>query len=115
MTWLSVDFPEPFGPMMACTSPWFTVSESPWRISRSSTRTCKSFTSSNGILSFLDLIRQFEALLNAIEAKLDSGDVGVIVLLNGHDTCKMLAYSRHLDAQRLHPVGHLPEIRPNAA
>src|ERR1700731_3736961 len=53
MTWLSVDLPEPFGPMMACTSPLFTVSESPWRISRSSTRTCRSLTSSNGILSFL--------------------------------------------------------------
>src|SRR5271169_551506 len=52
MTWLSVDLPEPFGPMMACTSPLFTVSESPWRISRSSTRTCRSLTSSNGITFF---------------------------------------------------------------
>src|SRR6202166_1868858 len=52
MTWLSVDLPEPFGPMMACTSPLFTVSESPWRISRSSTRTCRFLTSSNGITSF---------------------------------------------------------------
>src|ERR1700761_7564370 len=52
MTWLSVDLPEPFGPMMACTSPWFTASESPWRISRSSTRTCKSLTSSSDITIF---------------------------------------------------------------
>src|SRR3984957_17598666 len=52
MTWLSVDLPEPFGPMMACTSPLFTVSESPWRISRSSTRTCRFLTSSNGITFF---------------------------------------------------------------
>src|SRR6185437_8993265 len=50
MTWLSVDLPEPFGPMMACTSPLFTVIESPWRISRSSTRTCRFLTSSNAIL-----------------------------------------------------------------
>src|SRR5262245_57655598 len=49
MTWDSVDLPEPFGPMMACTSPGFTVSDSPWRISRSSTRTCRSLTSSNDI------------------------------------------------------------------
>src|SRR6202161_3155391 len=49
MTWDSVDLPEPFGPMMACTSPLFTASESPWRISRSSTRTCRFLTSSNGI------------------------------------------------------------------
>src|SRR6266436_9446815 len=49
MTWLSVDLPEPFGPMMSCTSPLFTASESPWRISRSSTRTCRFFTSSSGI------------------------------------------------------------------
>src|ERR1700710_2913022 len=35
--------------MMACTSPLFTVSESPWRISRSSTRTCRSLTSNNDI------------------------------------------------------------------
>src|SRR5271169_4441677 len=52
MTWLSVDLPEPFGPMMAWTSPWFTTSESPWRISRSSTRTFRSLTSSNGITFF---------------------------------------------------------------
>src|SRR4030081_2945371 len=49
MTWESVDLPEPFGPMMACTSPSLTVSESPWRISRSSTRTCRFLTSNNGI------------------------------------------------------------------
>src|SRR5882762_242424 len=52
MTWLSVDLPEPFGPMMAWTWPLFTVSDSPWRISRSSTRTCRSLTSSNDIVFF---------------------------------------------------------------
>src|SRR5665213_3574093 len=113
MTWLSVDLPEPFGPMMACTSPLFTVSDSPWRISRSSTRTCRFFTSSNGIHSILNSIRQFEALLNAIEADLDGRDVGVVMFLNGHDTCKMLAYRRHLDAQRLHPIRHLSEVGTN--
>src|ERR1700675_1943936 len=51
MTWLSVDLPEPFGPMIACTSPGFTVSDSPWRISRSSTRTCRFLTSSKDIIS----------------------------------------------------------------
>src|SRR6202162_6700134 len=93
MTWLSVDLPEPFGPMMACTSPLLTVSESSWRISRSSTRTCRFLTSRSGIRSVLKLIR----------------------LLDGHDACKMLAYRRHLDAQRLHPVRHLSEIGPNTA
>src|SRR5690348_15111230 len=38
--------------MIACTSPLFTVSDSPWRISRSSTRTCRSLTSSNDIILF---------------------------------------------------------------
>src|SRR5262245_56019410 len=52
MTWDSVDLPEPFGPMIACTSPLFTVSDSPWRISRSSTRTCKFLTSSNAVIFF---------------------------------------------------------------
>src|SRR3984957_12572560 len=52
MTWLSVDLPEPFGPMMACTSPLLTASESPWRISRSSTRTCRFLTWSSGITFF---------------------------------------------------------------
>src|SRR3981081_1116260 len=52
MTWLSVDLPEPFGPMMAGTWPLFTVRESPWRISRSSTRTCRFLTSSSGITFF---------------------------------------------------------------
>src|SRR6187402_2374088 len=49
MTCDKVDFPEPFGPMIACTSPGFTVSVSPWRISRSSTRTFRSLTSSSDI------------------------------------------------------------------
>src|ERR1043166_5274003 len=53
MTWESVDLPEPFGPIMACTSPLFTTSDNPCRISRSSTRTCRFLTSSNGILTFL--------------------------------------------------------------
>src|ERR1700753_1162556 len=52
MTWESVDLPEPFGPMIACTSPLFTVSDSPWRISRSSTRTCRFLTSSSAIILF---------------------------------------------------------------
>src|SRR5947208_15926645 len=52
MTWLSVDLPEPFGPMIACTSPGFTVSDSPWRISLSSTRTFRSFTSSNAVIRY---------------------------------------------------------------
>src|SRR6476620_1199028 len=52
MTWDSVDLPEPFGPMMAWTSPLFTVSDSPWRISRSSTRTCRFLISSNDIILF---------------------------------------------------------------
>src|SRR6266567_1393531 len=49
MTCDSVDLPEPFGPMIACTSPGFTVSDSPWRISLSSTRTFRSLTSSSDI------------------------------------------------------------------
>ena len=32
----SVDLPEPFGPMIAWTSPSFTVSDRPWRISAAS-------------------------------------------------------------------------------
>src|SRR3954469_15105724 len=52
MTCDSVDLPDPFGPMIACTSPGFTVSDSPWRISRSSTRTCRFLTSSNDIIFF---------------------------------------------------------------
>src|SRR5436190_17321812 len=52
MTWLSVDLPEPFGPMIACTSPGFTVSVSPCRISLSSTRTFRSLTSSNAVVLF---------------------------------------------------------------
>src|ERR1700730_1406672 len=55
MTWDSVDLPHLFGPMMACTSPRFTVSESPCRISRSSTRTCRFLTSSSDIHLILKL------------------------------------------------------------
>src|SRR3981189_3464514 len=102
MTWESVDLPERFGPMTACTSPLFTVSDSPWRISRSSTRTCRFLTSSNGIRSSVlvrgrhlearallaraskdegYLIRQFQSFLDAIEPALDSGNIDVIMLL----------------------------------
>src|SRR5688500_11102664 len=34
----SVDLPAPFGPMIACTSPGFTSSDRPLRISRPATR-----------------------------------------------------------------------------
>src|SRR4051794_4293445 len=37
----SVDFPEPFGPISACSSPFETDRSTPLRISRSSTRTCR--------------------------------------------------------------------------
>src|SRR5215469_2519463 len=38
----SVLLPEPFGPMTACTSPRLSPSETPRRISRPSTETCRS-------------------------------------------------------------------------
>ena len=40
----SVDLPEPFGPMMACTSPAFTSRSMPRRISLPSTEACRFFT-----------------------------------------------------------------------
>src|SRR5262249_22237292 len=45
-TWASVDLPEPFGPMMAWTSPAFTVRSRPLSISRPSTVTLRSLISS---------------------------------------------------------------------
>src|SRR5216684_4824563 len=95
MTWDSVDLPEPFGPMMACTSPRFTVSESAWRISRSSTRTCRFLTSSSGIHSVLNLFDQFEALLDARR--------------------HMLAYRRHFNSHRLHLIHELTDLPTNRA
>src|SRR6476469_3029125 len=50
-TCASVLFPEPFGPIMACTSPAFTVRSMPFRISRPATFACRSLISSNGISS----------------------------------------------------------------
>ena len=41
--------PEPFGPMMACTSPAFTVRSMPFRISRSPTVACRFLISSSGM------------------------------------------------------------------
>src|SRR5215471_14679100 len=67
MTCDSVDLPEPFGPMIACTSPLFTLIDSPWRISRSSTRTFRSLTSSNAIILFQIL---FHVLLTSPERRL---------------------------------------------
>src|SRR5271167_878379 len=102
MTWLKVDLPEPFGPMIACTSPGLTVSDSPWRISRSSTRTCRFLTSSSDIKTYPWLVGQCEALLDAVETALDSRDVDVIVFLDRHHPGHMLAHRGHLDAHRLH-------------
>src|SRR5882762_10542430 len=45
-TCASVDLPEPFGPITACTSPAFTLREMPFRISRSPIPACRSFISS---------------------------------------------------------------------
>src|SRR5436190_22204616 len=45
-TYESVDLPEPFGPMMACTSPAAIESDSPFRISLPSTATYSSLISS---------------------------------------------------------------------
>src|SRR6266851_5192481 len=45
-TCASVLFPEPFGPMMECTSPAFTFRSMPLRISWLSTLTCRFLISS---------------------------------------------------------------------
>src|SRR5580700_10217371 len=111
MTWLSVDLPEPFGPMMACTSPLFTVSESPWRISRSSTRTCRSLTSSSGIHLILNLVRQFEALPDADQTCSNFRDVDVIMLLDGHYPRHVLAHRRHLNSHHLHFIWRPCRVR----
>src|ERR1019366_6001974 len=50
-TWASVLLPLPLGPMMAWTSPEFTVRLMPWRISRSPTLACRSLISSSAMLS----------------------------------------------------------------
>src|SRR6266550_5246941 len=104
MTCDNVDLPEPFGPMIACTSPGFTVSDSPWRISRSSTRTFRSLTSSSDILFALKLFRQFKTLLDAIEAALDVSDIDVIMFLYGQHSRHVLAHCRHLHPHSLHLV-----------
>src|SRR5512142_197360 len=49
----SVLFPEPFGPMIACTSPWRTMRSIPLRIGLPSTSTWRSLISRSGtLLSF---------------------------------------------------------------
>src|SRR5262249_25215151 len=53
-TCASVDLPEPFGPIRACTLPRPTESSSPLRIFLPSTSTCRSFTSNRCIRSYLD-------------------------------------------------------------
>src|SRR5215470_10792849 len=46
----SVLFPDPLGPMTACTSPRLRPSETPRRISRPSTATCRSLISKSANL-----------------------------------------------------------------
>src|SRR5688500_17837780 len=45
ITLAKVAFPEPLGPMMACTSPWGTTRSMPFRISLPSTEACRPRTS----------------------------------------------------------------------
>src|SRR5205807_1746534 len=47
-TFANVDLPEPFGPMMACTSPFFTRSVMPIKIGLSPTETCRFLISNTG-------------------------------------------------------------------
>src|SRR5258708_8409974 len=98
MTWLSVDLPEPFGPMIACTSPLFTVSDSPWRISRSSTRTCRSLTSSNDIVFF----RLF--LMPEQRRRRISKDEALSHAAFERDRDQLLRLDRELHRQLLHHV-----------
>jgi hypothetical protein len=42
-------------------------------------------------------------------------EIGVIVLLNSHDSREVLTYRCHFDAQRLDPICHLSKIGPNTA
>src|SRR6266851_2603330 len=59
-TWASVLLPLPLGPMMACTSPAFTVRLMPFRISRSPTLACRSLISSSAIRLYLLTNASFE-------------------------------------------------------
>src|SRR5438552_16265509 len=49
----SVDLPEPFGPITACTSPFEMPSDTPFRIWRPSTLARRSLISKSAILLFL--------------------------------------------------------------
>src|SRR5215204_6290177 len=56
ITWDRVDLPEPFGPMMACTSPERTVRSMPLRISLPATPARRAVISSSAIVDHhLDL------------------------------------------------------------
>src|SRR5216684_557067 len=99
MTWESVDLPEPFGPMMACTWPLFTVSDRPWRISRSSTRTCRSLTSSIGIIFF-------RLLLARAAPKALSKDEALTHAPFQRDRDQLLRFHRELHRQLLQYVFH---------
>src|SRR6266581_5446774 len=51
--WDSVDLPEPFGPITACTSPLETASETPFRICRPSTLARRSLISKSANFLFV--------------------------------------------------------------
>src|SRR3954466_16178450 len=120
MTCDSVDLPEPFGPMIACTSPGFTVSVSPWRISRSSTRTFRSFTSSRDIVFrslFLVLRSAVRRVSKDVADNLSSGpsrrpltrppqDEGLANRPFQRDRNQLLRFHRELHRQLLQHVLH---------
>src|SRR6266851_7679627 len=54
----SVLFPEPFGPMIACTSPLFTTRSMPFRIGLPSTSTRRSLISRSGKRALLHRLRR---------------------------------------------------------
>src|SRR5262249_2567883 len=74
-TWASVLLPEPFGPIIACTSPLLTVRSMPRSISRPSTLACKFLISSiapfSNALSALSLILRSPAIENCKLARVN--------------------------------------------
>jgi hypothetical protein len=60
-------------------------------------------------------IRQFETLLDPIEAGFDSGNIDVIVFLDRHHAGHVLTYRCHLDTHRLRLIYDPADVAPDSA
>src|SRR5438105_6344475 len=119
----SVDLPEPFGPITACTSPFAMLSETPFRIWRPSTLACRSLISKSANFLF-GLLHHVSAVVGGLGHPRRTSHIGpekalVHVLLVGARQAgaggdvldgAVAVADREASVTELNHLGHVPVL-----